>query len=45
MIQFLIASDNFATDYCHHDLFDLPGLTLWRSSDVIGCHMTIFEST
>jgi len=41
----LIAKDNLATDHCHHDLFDLPDLTLWASSDVIGCHTTIFEST
>jgi hypothetical protein len=45
MIQLLIAKDNFATDRCHHDLFDVPGLTLWVSSDVIGCRTTIFEST
>jgi len=41
----LIAKDNLATDHCHHDLFDLPDLTLWASSDVMGCHTTIFEST
>jgi hypothetical protein len=45
MIQSLIAKDNFATDHCHHDLSDLPGLTLWASSAVIGRRTTIFEST
>jgi hypothetical protein len=40
-----LAKNNSVTDHRHQIYLDLPGLTAWGSSDVIGCRTTISKST
>src|SRR5438094_7909877 len=41
--QLSIAENKSVTDHRHHDFLDLPGLTVWLSSDVTACRMTILN--